>query len=391
MTKSTFTSDPDGRKASSDYMKYLILVGAVTGLMTYIYGNISYQNPEYSQWDLNDYRAMAQAAPGLTNHVREPFIFRILGPYLVGLLPLSIDSSFLILSISSGLGLSILLYSYLSANIVQPPIAALGSILFVLNKYLYGFPSWNYFQVCDNLSQIEVVLLMWTMTRRNWLPFGIILFLGSLTKEIPLVMIPVAVVYLVEMNIRDNSWRLVLSAVLPACLTAIVLRIVLHSDTGNNLTQAMIAYAGKLIVPETWFRLLINSFLPFSLLPIIFADSTRNYFRTRRYAIVYFILVMISTFFGYNNERLMAPTFIIFYSLLAIIIEDYVAQSKLMVMAVIFAAVASSFHHTYARFPLPRGVTIAISLFAFLFVSLIMIYYRIQLAAKPEQPVAKNL
>ena len=84
----------------------------------------------------------------------------------------------------------------------------------------------------------------------------------------------------------------------------------------------------------------------------------------------------MSTFFGYNNERLMSPAFIVFYALLATIIRDRVAQSSPMILTLIIAAILSCFHHTYARFPLPRGVTIMLSLVAFGIVTFSSVYYR---------------
>lgn len=363
---------------SGHRLKFFVLVGIVAGLMMYAYGTINYQNVEYAQWDLHDYRAMAQASPGLAESVRQPFVFRILGPYAVGLLPFSIDNSFLVLSISSGLMLSLIFYLYLSASAFEPSISALATILFILNKYFFGFPAWNFFQVNDILSQIEIVLMMWAMTSQKWLLFGIVLFFGSLTKETPLIMIPVAFIYLVDTHTSEKKWMNVLAAILPGCLAAIAMRMTLHSEGGNSLYQAVFVYADKLILPETWFRLLINSLIPFSLLPLIFIDSTKNYFRTRRYALVYFILVLISTLFGYNNERLMAPVFIVFYPLIATIIRDRIAQSRQTYLMIISTALIASVHHTYARFPLQRDVTILLSLLAFAIVTFSIIYYRIR-------------
>ncbi len=376
---------------SFEDIKYLILTVVFCALVIYVYGNISYKNPDYIKWDLHDYRAMAQAAPQLTNQVRQPFVFRILGPYLAGLLPFSINNSFLIISISSGISLSILFYLYLRSNIAEPFIAALVTILFLLNKYLFGFSNWNYFQICDTISEIEIVLLMWTMISKKWFQFGIILFLGSLTKETTLIMIPVVFIYLIETHIIDKNWEPVFSAILPALLASVTLHIVLRSDTGNNLVQALVAYSSKLMIPETWFRLLINSFLPFSLLPIIFSDTTRNYFSKRKYAVVYFMLVIISTFFGYNNERLMAPAFIVFYPIIAVIIKEHIARSRPMILMVIIAAIITSFHHTYARFPLPRELTINISLFAFVIISFMMLYYRIWLGKNYVKHNSENI
>ncbi len=368
-------------------MKYLALVGLVTALMIYTYGTISYHNPAYSQWELHDYRAMAQASPGLTQAVRQPFVYRILGPLIAGLFPFSIDGSFLVLSISLALMLPILFYLYLNTLRITPSIAALVTILFVMNKYLFGFPVWNYFHVNDILSLIEILILMWALTSHKWFLFAVVLLLGSLTKETPLIMVPVAFVYLIDEKCFRETWGRVFVAVLPACLTFVALRTNLHPVGGYDLPQALTAYAQKLTQPETWFRLLINSFVPFSLLPIVFIESTRIYFKSRRYALVYLVLVLASTFFGYNNERLMAPSFNVFYPLLATIIQDHVVRTTPMVFILISMACISSFHHTYARFPLPRDITVTTSLIAFALVTLSMVYYRTRMATMHHESV----
>src|SRR5271169_6831908 len=248
----------------SSHLKYSILVGIVTIVVLYTYGRIDYQNPDYSTWELHDYRAMAQASPGFTESVRQPFIYRILGPYLCGILPMSTNDSFLFLSASAALALSLLFYFYLCYATIKPSIAALTTILFVLNKYLFGFPVWNYFHLDDILSQIEIVILIWTMMSRRWRWFGVVLLIGSLTRETPLIMIPVAFVFARDKKFLNESWKQILAASAPAIIAAILLRVFLHSNQGNNLFQALSDYSRKLIMPETWFRLLINSFIPFS-------------------------------------------------------------------------------------------------------------------------------
>ena len=359
----------------SPHTKYSILVGVVTLVVLYTYGRIDYQNPDYSTWELHDYRAMAQASPGFTEGVRQPFVYRILGPYLCGMLPMSANDSFLFLSASAALTLSLLFYFYLCYTTIKPSIAALTTILFVLNKYLFGFPVWNYFHLDDILSQIEIVILLWMMLLRKWRWFGVVLLLGSLTRETPLIMIPVAFVFAFDRKILNESWKQILFASLPAIVSAILLRLLLHSNQGNNLFQALNDYSGKLILPETWFRLLINSFIPFSLVPLLFFQSTKKFVQSNRFAVVFFLLVLISTFFGYNNERLMAPAFIVFYLLLATIIQDHLAQSKGMILMIVVAALVSNLHHTYARYPFPREFTIALSISAFAVVTIVLFIY----------------
>ena len=313
---------------------------------------------------------------GLAESVRQPFIYRILGPYLCGVLPMSTNDSFLFLSASAALTLSLLFYFYLCYATIKPSIAALTTILFVLNKYLFGFPVWNYFHLDDILSQIEIVILLWMMLLQKWRWFGVVLLIGSLTRETPLIMIPVAFVYEFERKFLSESWKQILAASLPAIISAISLRLLLHSDQGgNNLFQALIDYSGKLILPETWFRLFINSFIPFSFIPLLFFQSTKKFIQSNRFAVVFVLLVLISTFFGYNNERLMAPAFIVFYFLLATIIQDHLAQSKGMIVMIILAAIVSNLHHSYARYPFPREITVVLSISALAVVTVVLFFY----------------
>lgn len=72
----------------------------------------------------------------------------------------------------------------------------------------------------------------------------------------------------------------------------------------------------------------------------------------------------------------MAPAFIVFYSLLAIILNNELARSRGMILIVVIAAVIANLHHTYARFPLPRALTMGLSLFAFGFVTIAMIFHK---------------
>src|SRR3972149_4003755 len=165
---------------SSIRFKYLMLVASVSGIAMFTYGRIDYPDPQYRIWDLHDYRTMAEASPSFAQNVRQPFVFRILGPYLAGLMPFSTDTSFLILTMSIGFALPLLFFLYLSESLVNPAVATLTTLFFVLNKYLYGFSIWNYFQINDLLSQVDIILLMWAMSSQKWAFFGILLFLGSL-------------------------------------------------------------------------------------------------------------------------------------------------------------------------------------------------------------------
>ncbi len=357
------------------HFNHYIFVGIATCVMVFLYGSVSYQSPEYSQWDLHDYRTMAMSSPEIAQGLRQPFIYRPFGPFIAGLLPFEVDTNFRVLSICLAVTLSWLFWGYLRYLGIRPSTASLITFFFTANKYLFGFPVWNYFHIDDILAEIELLGLAWSISSRKWTSFGVILMFGALTKETTLLMIPTAAACVAESHPGKNEWRKLLLAVIPASAAAILLRIYVHAEGGNNLVEAFSLYAEKFESPETWFRLLINSFIPLSLVPLISLNSTRKHFATRKYLLLYLILVVLSTFFGHNIERLMAPAAIVFYPLYAFVLEDCTERSFWIDVTMILLAIIASLHSLYARCPLPRNVAIACSIFSLSAVT-VLIYYQ---------------
>jgi membrane protein implicated in regulation of membrane protease activity len=69
----------------------------------------------------------------------------------------------------------------------------------------------------------------------------------------------------------------------------------------------------------------------------------------------------------------MSPAFIIFYSLIAYVVNDVrlSTSNHFLTTWAVGAAIVSSVHHTYARFPLPREWSIVISISAFVILTTI--------------------
>lgn len=86
---------------SSPHARLLAVVCFTALILALLYGEIPFEREPYTQWDLVHYKAMAEAVPKLATDVPQPFCFRVLGPYLVGLLPLSVG--FYVLSIVTSL------------------------------------------------------------------------------------------------------------------------------------------------------------------------------------------------------------------------------------------------------------------------------------------------
>jgi hypothetical protein len=111
--------------------------------------------------------------------------------------------------------------------------------------------------------------------------------------------------------------------------------------------------------------------------PLIFFDTTMSFFRERKYALVFGVLVFLATLFGSNTERLMAPAFVVYYWLIAVILASLLEQPVLLWL-VLAASFIASLHHTVARFPLPsRAFTLIASLGALAVVSAVLIGYRL--------------
>lgn len=350
----------------------------ITVLMIILYGKIPFASEPFSAWDLADYQKIALAAPGIAAEVQQPFAYRMLGPYIVGLFPVATPLGFYVFAFLSLVVLAISCYFfllYVSAR--QGFIAFFVVSLFVLNKYLFGYLAWNYFQINDTLSLIFIIVLFWAMLGCRWGVFAFVLFIGALTRETVMIMVPVSFFFLLEKKkLRSESKKIVL-AVTPGILVFLLLRLFINPVGGLNLFQAFLRHGGKFSLPEAWFRSFINAFIPLSLLPLIFLNKTVSFFKEHRYLLVYLSLVIVSTLFGSNYERLMAPTFIVFYWLITEIIEEYVYPHKTILLLIFVSVFFASFHNTYGLFPLPnKQLTFLFSMIPLLIVSLVVFCHK---------------
>ncbi|MEE9370321.1 MAG: hypothetical protein V3W45_02515 [Sedimentisphaerales bacterium] len=352
------------------HLQNIVIISVVTLFMIFLYGQIEYTEERYSKWDLGLYRAIAIASPRLNTSINQPFVYRILGPYIVGLLPLSDPIGFYIFTVAASFSVVFLLYFFLYAMGLSTRVSAVTAILFTFNKYLFGFTVWDFFQINDLLSLIYIILLFWAMMRSNWLMFGLVMLLGAITRETVMLMVPVVVAWLFEKKKVTTEAKYAFVAMIPAIFVFLSLRLVIIT-TGPNLIQAFVTHSVKLYSPETWLRLLLNSFVPLSLLPFVFLKTTIEFFRDKKYAAIFILLVFLSTLFGSNDERLMAPAFLVFYWLIGTIIsfEDLIGN-KLLFPIVVIGTLISSFHHVICRFHfMSRNLTIIVSICSLLVIT----------------------
>lgn len=301
------------------------------GQIDYVYGGYSLDFP----W----YRAMAQAPPGMARHVEEPFAYRVLGPFLVWLSPFPEPVTFHVLTTLFCAALVFIFYAYLCHHGERPEVAALAVAFFLCNKWFFSFMLWDSFQINDALALLCVVALFWAMDHGRWRVFGLVFLLGALARETTALMVPTAAVFLFERRRLASEWRPLLLAVVPGIVCYVLIRLVVNTEGGVSLSAALTRWPSRktknLRLAYFW---LLHAWHPLLAAPFIFWSTTRRFFAQRKYALFFFGLVYVSTLFGSDFERLLAPSFVVFYWLLARIINQWllphgVARGLLLVAA----------------------------------------------------------
>lgn len=354
----------------------LLILAATTTAMIFLYGRMDYTSKQFEGWDLHDYRKMADASPHLATDVSRPFGYRIGGPYLVGLVPQPIDTTFYLFAIVASYAVVGLFYGFLSFVGLPPPIAAISTYLFTTNKYFFGLTVWDYFQINNLLCQSLIVVMFWAMLSDRWKTFAAALFVAAFIREVSMMLVPVAAVYLWEKGDWRRRWLQLVPLVLPAVIVFFALRAFVPTAGGDTLLDAIKKNVPLQMSLESMFRWLVNSFAPLTLVPFVFFDVTFRFFRQRKFALLFLLLVSSSLCFGTDTELLMAPTFIVFFWLIGDILQQY-RWDSISLSVMILACAAASMHHSIARFPLPtKQTTMVVSVFALLVVTAVAVVVR---------------
>ncbi|MBD3343729.1 MAG: hypothetical protein GF401_01550 [Chitinivibrionales bacterium] len=371
-----------------------LLSGAIlllSSVMIFLYGRIDPGDSRYSEWDLHYYRQIARNAPDLPSQVPEPFSYRILGPFLVGALPFPTDTAFYGLAIFCALILPVLLFYFLKTHSIRNSVAFPTTLFFLCNTYIYGFNVWDPYQINDTISLILLLVMFWSLSKGNFAAFAIAAAVSAFARELFLLFIPVGLVFFAEKGELKQKTVPFIIATVPALLLFIALRIAISSPADKGLTYyftAFFEHVPKIYSFNTWFRILINAFAPFSLVPIVFGDQTKAFIRNNKYMIVFALLVFISSLFGGDNERLVAPAFAVFYLLMARIIQNEPFFTPAVRGILLVMAFLNSLHHSIARYPVvPRNGTIALTIGTTLGTAILLLFLKSKGSERSEEMV----
>lgn len=349
---------------------HILILCAAAVVMIFLYGTIDYETEPYRSMDLTAYRAMAASAPGLSEEIPRPFAHRILGPYIAGLLPMPDQHAFLAITILVSILLPVVLYLFLLEFGIARSAALFAAILFLCNKHLFGASVWNFFQVKDSISLLIIAFSFLAMLRGRWLLFSGSLLIGALSGEAVLIMAPTLVLYLFERKADRGEWVPALTSLVPALAVFALIRLLVPVSGGVNLVDTFLHYSRKVRFPWVWIGLLLNPFVPLTFIPLLYYHDALSFLRKNRYMAFYLLLVFASTLFGSNNERLMAPAFVVFYAFVGRTAGSRWRDATWLWTLVAVCCLASSSHYMMGRYLLPeRSVTRAIAILTTLLVT----------------------
>ena len=331
--------------------RLLVLVLAVAAVFIWLYGALD--PVEYAESGVLYYGPMAEASPGLDLGQAQPYVFRWLGPWLAGMLPLPIPLAFYVWAVAGSLALVALAVAVFRADGRTPRAAALSAVLLAMNPYLFGFNVFNMYQLGDLLAQLGLGVALLLLWRRQYLSMGAVLAVTVLAREPAILMLPVAAVWWWENGRRrDEGLRLAL-ALVPLVLLFALPRVLLVDQRGPHLVQTFLNASGKAASPGTWARLLVNAWVPVVAVLAVWPRETLRWARAHLHLVVLFAGTLASAFFGGDQERLMQPAIWAVYPAAAFVLDRHWRRRPIAVALLLAAGVLGSLHHITARFPLP--------------------------------------
>lgn len=365
--------------------QYLLLL-LVSSIMIFYYGQINISvEPLNEIPDIIHYRMMAEASPGFDPEVSRNFGYRILSPWIVGILPMNIDLGFYLLTVIIALMIPLVLFKFFKLFGLKENTAFFVTILFMLNKYTYGFAIWDFYDINDLVTHTLILLFFISLKKENFLYLGITLLIGVLNRETILFAVPAGLIYFWFKEKSPKKTYKLIAATIPAVILLFLVRtfIITESSSATGLAHSFgklhFDDTNKIFKPATYYRIIINTFLPLALIPAVFFREKIKFFKEHSYLFVFVIIYFFSCFIAGDNERLFAPVFPVFYLLIGYILEKKSLLTQRNKYALLALTVLALPHHMYSRFPVPnKMITMIFSFASLLFITVYSIYTAIR-------------
>ncbi len=354
--------------------------------MIFYYGQIDISVEPFNEIpDIIHYRMMAEASPGLSTEVSRNFGYRILSPWIVGMLPMNVDLGFYLMTMIIAIMIPLFLFKFFKLFGLKENTAFFVTILFMLNKYTYGFAIWDFYDINDLMTHLLILLFFIALKKENFFYISAILIIGVLNRETILFAVPAGLMYYWFKEKSPKKTYKLIAATIPAVLILTALRtfVVTESSSGGGLAQSFgklhFDDTNKIFKPATYYRIIINTFLPLAFVPVVFLREKIKFFKEHSYFFVFVVIYFLSCFIAGDNERLFAPVFPVFYLLIGYVLQKkklLTSRNKFILLGLTALALP---HHMYSRFPVPnKTITIIFSFASLLFITVYSIYIAIR-------------
>lgn len=340
-----------------------LFIATVTAVL--LAGKIQYTLPQFEGIDLFKYREMASASPGINSGIPHPYVYRIFAPWLAGIMPFGLDTSFFVLNLLFLFGLSYVIFEFILMSGVQYKAAFFATVAFLFNRYFFQFLAFNYFQLSDTLSYFLFVLSFILLVKRKYFWLGVSVTAGVLTREVALLIIPVGFAYLYEKKRGKEEYIKFFTVSVVAALLFVAVRILIRIESDENYFTQIEYGLMNFFNPRALLKRFIIAFTPFSLLPFLFYKEIIKLFGENKYLFVWILFAVASSLFGNDYERLMMPAAPVFFLFVALIIEKYfllneaVFVRKILLFLVVVFTFSGSLYHLWGVIRLANsGITL---------------------------------
>lgn len=314
---------------------------------------IPYDLSPFSGYDLAKYREMAFAASGISENVNAPFAHRPLGPWLVGITPLPVNTAFFVWSLLFQALSVVLMYTLLRAYVSNRAAVMVATIGFVLTKHLFIFIIFDYFMLKDAVGLSAMLGVLLLLKRGS--PVSALALVAATVPFTEGILVAVPVVFAHTLN-KERRFRALLPLIpisLGAFIVFAAIRILIDAP-GPTLIDQLAESWTKLLSPYLMLKLLLNPFAPLILVPILYFRSAFRFLVKEPHMTVLILGVVGGSLFGKNLERLMLLAAPAFFLMIAFAISENLGQRKWIMVVLTATVILASQHHRHTVLPFPN-------------------------------------
>ncbi len=344
--------------------RFIYLLSVICLVQIFLSGQANLSNYD-SNHDVISYRKIASAFPSVDYSIGKPFAYRLLAPWLVGILFNDVDFGFTFLNALTSVLFIMTLFYFFKQNKISGRIAFFITAAFIFNRYFIPNYAYEPYRFTDVLSNLFLLLNFIFLTEKKYEIVFLLSLLGVLTKEIALIIIPIGITFIL-LNDKKNKLLIFIFYSLIIITIFISIRIFIPAEQGITLSQAFSENWKKIFSPEAIVKQLFLAFNPMFLIPLFYYKEFWRFNKNNLQWFVLLISVLFASLFGGDKERLMLPNIPIYYLFIALAFQKLEDSRtiKFSVWIIILLIIwVTNLHHIWGLIKLPsREISLAFAL-----------------------------